>query len=80
MKRRIVLALLIGVATLSLAVGAAQDAPKIIEVEQLEDNLFVLRGQGEAATRLSSSRRTVSSSSTRRIQAGANRVWSRSER
>ena len=46
MKRSIVLALLIGVSVFSLGVVAAQDAPKVIEVDQLEDNLFVLRGQG----------------------------------
>lgn len=46
MKRSIVLALLIGVGTLSLAVVAAQDTAKVIEVEQLADNLYVLRGEG----------------------------------
>ena len=46
MKRTRVLVLLIGIATLSLAVVAAQEAPKVIEVEKLEDNLFVLRGAG----------------------------------
>ncbi|HIE92990.1 MAG TPA: MBL fold metallo-hydrolase [Acidobacteria bacterium] len=43
MKRTIVFAVVVA---LSLAVGAAQDTPKVIDVEQLEDNLFVLRGQG----------------------------------
>ena len=46
MKRTIVLALLIGTCAFSLAVFAAQDGPKVIEVEQLERNLFVLRGAG----------------------------------
>ena len=46
MKRTRVLVLLIGIATLSLAVVAAQEAPKVIEVQKLEDNLFVLRGAG----------------------------------
>ena len=46
MKRSIVLALLIGIGAVSLAVVAAQDGPMVIEVEQLEDNLYVLRGQG----------------------------------
>jgi len=45
MKRCIILVLLIGLGVLSLAV-VAQDEPKVIEVEQLEDNLFVLRGDG----------------------------------
>jgi glyoxylase-like metal-dependent hydrolase (beta-lactamase superfamily II) len=46
MKRSIVLALLIGIGAVSLAVVAAQDGPMVIEIEQLEDNLFVLRGGG----------------------------------
>ena len=46
MKRSIILALLIGIGAVSLAVVAAQDGPMVIEVEQLEDNLYVLRGQG----------------------------------
>ena len=45
MKRSIVLAVVLGVGALSLAVVDAQDA-MVIEVEQLEDNLYVLRGQG----------------------------------
>ena len=45
MKRSIVLALLIGVGAVSLGVVAAQDTMEI-EVEQLRDNLYVLRGQG----------------------------------
>ena len=45
MKRSIVLALLIGIGAVPLAVVAAQDAMEI-EVEQLQDNLYVLRGQG----------------------------------
>ena len=43
MTRSIALAI---VGALSLAVVIAQDTPKVIEVEQLEENLFVLRGQG----------------------------------
>ena len=46
MKRSIVLALLVGVGAVSLAAVAAQDGPMEIEVERLEDNLYVLRGQG----------------------------------
>lgn len=46
MKRSIVLALLIGLGAVSLAAVAAQDAAREIEVEQLRDNLYVLRGQG----------------------------------
>ena len=43
MTRSTVLAI---ICALSLAAVAAQDTPKVIEVEQLEDNLFVLRGEG----------------------------------
>ncbi len=43
MKRTVVLAI---ISTLSLSVIAAQDDAKVIEVEQLEDNLYVLRGEG----------------------------------
>ncbi len=43
MKRGIVLTIVV---TLSLAAVVAQDAAKVIEVERLEDNLFVLRGEG----------------------------------
>lgn len=53
MKRGIVLGLLITVGALSLAVAAAQQgggggqpAPKVVEVEKLKDNLFVLKGGG----------------------------------
>lgn len=46
MKRSIVLALLIGIGAVSLAAVAAQDAALEIEVEQLRDNLYVLRGLG----------------------------------
>jgi len=43
MTRSIVLGI---VGTLSLAVVVAQDTAEVIDVEQLEDNLFVLRGEG----------------------------------
>ena len=46
MKRSMVLAVVMGVGALSLVAVAAQDGPMVIEVEQLEDNLYVLRGQG----------------------------------
>jgi glyoxylase-like metal-dependent hydrolase (beta-lactamase superfamily II) len=48
MKRGIVLGVLVGVAVLSMAVVAQQgggaQAPKVVDVEKLKDNLFVLRG------------------------------------
>ena len=43
MARSTVLAI---ICALSFAAVAAQDTPKVIDVEQLEDNLFVLRGEG----------------------------------
>jgi cyclase len=52
MKRSIVLSLLIATFMLSLIVtaqqppAAGQQAPRVVEVEKLKDNLFVLRGQG----------------------------------
>jgi glyoxylase-like metal-dependent hydrolase (beta-lactamase superfamily II) len=52
MKRIVALSVLIGVGALSLVVaarqagGGGQAAPKIIEVEKLKDNLFVLKGGG----------------------------------
>ena len=52
MKRGIVLGVLVTVAVLSLAAVPAQQAqggqqaPKVIEVEKLKDNLFVLKGGG----------------------------------
>src|SRR6478609_6699520 len=48
MKRLIVLATLLTVGVLSLAVTAAsqQAAPKVVEVEKLRDNLFMLTGGG----------------------------------
>ena len=54
MKRIIVLATLLTVGTLSMAVAAsqqpvgnvaAQAAPKVVEVEKLRDNLFMLSGR-----------------------------------
>jgi cyclase len=52
MKRIIFLAALVGVGTLSLGVTAFQqppagaNAPKVVEVEKLRDNLFMLKGGG----------------------------------
>jgi len=49
MKRVLVLGTLVTVGALSVAVAAVQqpgDKPKLIEVEKLGDNLFVLRGGG----------------------------------
>ena len=53
MKRLVVLATLLTVGALSLAVTAAQQpagagaqAPRVVEVEKLRDNLFMLKGGG----------------------------------
>ena len=45
MKRAIVLGVLIGIGALSLAAAAYQaqpQGPKVVEVEKLKDNLFML--------------------------------------
>src|SRR3954466_9384392 len=51
MKRRLVLSVIVGFGVLSLAVAAQQQAgqapaPKIVEVEKVKDNLFMLKGGG----------------------------------
>jgi hypothetical protein len=49
MRRALVLGVLVavdGVAIVSAAQQPAANAPKVIEVEKVKDNLFVLRGQG----------------------------------
>ena len=47
MKRVIVLATLLMAGALSLVVTASQAAaPKVVEVEKLRDNLFMLKGGG----------------------------------
>jgi cyclase len=49
MKRALVLGALIGVGALSLAASAYQaqpQGPKVVEVEKLKDNLFMLKGGG----------------------------------
>jgi cyclase len=51
MKRSIVLCVLLVVSVLSMVVaaqqgGAGQNAPKVVEVEKLKDNLWVLKGGG----------------------------------
>ena len=79
MKRIIVLATLLTVGALSLAVaasqqpaaGAAQAAPKVVEVEKLRDNLFVLTGGG--GNTVSSSARLAWWSWIRRTPGGASR-------
>jgi glyoxylase-like metal-dependent hydrolase (beta-lactamase superfamily II) len=50
MKRGLVLGALVAIGTLSLTVTAMQqpaaDAPKVVEVDKVKDNLFVLKGGG----------------------------------
>lgn len=46
MKRVMVLLTLVVIGGLSMLAGAQQAAPKIVEVEKLKDNLFVLKGGG----------------------------------
>jgi glyoxylase-like metal-dependent hydrolase (beta-lactamase superfamily II) len=46
MKRSIVLGVLIALGGLSMVIAAQQQAPRVIEVEKLKNNLFVLKGGG----------------------------------
>ena len=49
MRRGLVLGVLVGVGAVSLAAGAYQaqpQGPKVVEVEKLKDNLFMLKGGG----------------------------------
>ena len=46
MKRGVVLGALLTVGALSLGLAASHQEEIVVEVEQLEDNLFVLRGGG----------------------------------
>jgi cyclase len=46
MKRSIGLGALLAVGALSIAVTAQQAAPRVVEVEKLKDNLYVLKGGG----------------------------------
>src|SRR6185436_5234504 len=46
MNRSIALGALLTVGTLSIALTAQQAAPRVIEVEKLKDNLYVLKGGG----------------------------------
>jgi len=46
MSRSIGLGALLAVGTLSIALTAQQGAPRVIEVEKLKDNLYVLKGGG----------------------------------
>ena len=46
MRRVVVLGAVMAVGLLSLIVVSAQQEEMVVEVEQLEDNLFVLRGGG----------------------------------
>ena len=46
MKRSVVLGVLIVAGALSLVFAAQQQAPKVLEVTKLKDNLFVLKGGG----------------------------------
>ena len=46
MKRSIALGALLAVGALSIAITAQQGAPRVVEVEKLKDNLYVLKGGG----------------------------------
>lgn len=46
MKRYLIMILLVGIGAAGLGVVVAQNDEKVIDIEKLEDNLFVLRGEG----------------------------------
>jgi cyclase len=46
MKRSIVLGILVAAGALSIGLTAQQEVPKVIEVDKLKENLFVLKGGG----------------------------------
>ena len=46
MRRTLAFGVLLGVSVLSLAVGARQQGEMVVEVEQVKDNLYLLRGGG----------------------------------
>ena len=50
MKRSIVLGMLIAIGAVTLVVaaqqGGGQQAPKVVDVDKVKDNLFVLKGGG----------------------------------
>jgi hypothetical protein len=46
MKRGIVLGTLVAAGVLTAAVGAVQQAPRVVTAEKLKDNLYVMRGGG----------------------------------
>ena len=46
MKRTVIFGVLLVVCSLSLAVGTAQQSEQVVEVDQLRDNLYILRGGG----------------------------------
>jgi hypothetical protein len=75
MKRGIVLGLLLAAGTIG-ALKAQQQGPKVIDVDKVKDNLYVLKGGG--GNTASSSHRTALPSSTPRIRDGVNRFSTRS--
>lgn len=50
MKRRNVLGLLLAVGALSIAVAAQQPQARVVEVEKIKDNLYILKGGGGNAS------------------------------
>lgn len=46
MKRYLVMILLVGIGSAGLGVVVAQNDAKVIDIEKLEDNLFILKGEG----------------------------------
>ena len=78
MKRLVVLGILFTAGALSMSAAALQQAPaaggqpapRVVTVEKLHDNLYMMGGPAVEGTAPSSSRPPAWSSSTRRIRAG----------
>ena len=77
MKRAVVLGVLLAFGALAAvkAQPPAANAPKVVEVEKVKDNLWVLRGGGGNTAVFATAK--ASPSSTRRTRAGASRSSTR---
>ena len=78
MRRGVVLGMLLAVGALAAvkAQPPAANAPKVVEVEKVKDNLYVLRGGGGNTAVFVTANGVTSS--TRRTPAGASRSSTRS--
>ena len=85
MKRLVVLGILFSAGALSISAaalqapaGGGQPAPRVVTVEKLRDNLYMMAAGRRREHAPSSSRPAASLSSTRKIPDGVGRCWTRS--